>query len=188
MSAPNISGQRLLWSALGCHGGDNEQVIRDDVLQFVDLVLDELGLYGVMYAGRRVDAGDWRSLVIQTGEQGRYRLGLPDVSSPPSVEAFIAEAQGHLSAVLGRAVPPCPLHDHALSGKVIDDSVFWECPAGDWRCAVGAYEEATWPQRDLKNLAPVLSARLHRRGITGVFSISVRETESGPAACFGVLD
>ena len=167
---------------------DNDEMRRNDVLEFVDLVLDDVGLYGVMYVGRRVDAADWRSVVIQTGEEGRYRLGLPDLSSPPSVEAFIAEAQGHLGAVLGRPVPPCPLHDRALCGKVDHDGVFWECPVSDWRCAVGAYEEATWPQRDLKNLAPILSARLHRRGITGVFSISVRNTESGPVACFGVLD
>jgi hypothetical protein len=48
------------------------------------------------------------------------------------------------------------------------------------------YEELTWPQHEVGSLAPILSRRLERRGITGVVALSVRRTELGLVAEFGV--
>ena len=80
--------------------------------------LGDLAPRGGMYVARRAAEGDAETVVIQTGEEGRHRVRLPDLSSPSSVEQFMAEAQAHLEQVFARPLPRCPLHDHALRGVV----------------------------------------------------------------------
>ena len=65
-------------------------------------------------------------------------------------------------------LPLCPIHAHALIGRVIDGQVVWVCPQGAWRCPLGDYEEQTWPPAlDAGDMAATFAARLGRRGITG---------------------
>jgi hypothetical protein len=51
------------------------------VLLPVDAVLADLAVRSAMYAARRREDGDAGTFVIQTGEEGRLRLGLPDLGS-----------------------------------------------------------------------------------------------------------
>lgn len=124
--------------------------------------------------------------MIQTGEDHRHPLALPPLDSPPSIERFASEAQSHLAQVPGAPVPRCPLHHHALTPRATDGQLVWECPQGEWRCALGDYEELTWPQLDaFDNLAPILARRLGRRALTSR-SLSVSRTEHGFQARFGL--
>jgi hypothetical protein len=138
------------------------------VLDLVDRVLCDLAPRDGMFVGRRDRDEDESSVVIQTGEEGRYRLSVPNVASPGSVEEFIAEAQAHLDEVFDRPLPPCPVHGHALIGQMRAGKITWVCPQGAWRCRLGDYEEQTWPpELDAGNMAAALAARLGRRGING---------------------
>jgi hypothetical protein len=171
--------------------GDNRLMAGNDrsaVLEFVDLVLGDLRLRDRMFVARRPEAGESRTVVIQSGEEGRCRLTLPQLGSVSSVETFVARVQAHLAGVYGRPVPRCPLHDHALVGKVCGDDVEWVCPEGAWRCAVGEYEERTWPPSGLDggNMAAALSSRLGRRGIVGVRRVGVTRRAGGWVASLGV--
>jgi hypothetical protein len=142
---------------------------RHAVLEIVDRVLGDLALRDRMFVGRRPEAGESETVVIQTGEEGRHRLALPELESARSIETFMAAAQVHLGEVFGRPVPVCPRHDHALVGEAGGNEIAWVCPDGEWRCAVGDYEECIWPpELDAGNMAAVLSSRLARRGIAGV--------------------
>jgi hypothetical protein len=132
-------------------------------------VLDDLRLPGGMFVGRHATTDEWDAVVIQTGEEGRHQLPLHS----GSLEAFMAAAQAHLSDVYGREVPGCPLHDHALVGRVRDAEAEWVCPEGGWRCRLGEYEECTWPPDvDAGSLAAVLCGRLQRRRIAGWRSLA----------------
>ena len=46
-----------------------------------------------MFVAGQPDEGDDATFVIQTGEEGRFRLPLPDLSSDASIERVIAAAQ-----------------------------------------------------------------------------------------------
>lgn len=116
----------------------------DPLLRFVDAVLTDLALRSPMYVARRREDGDRETFVIQTGEEGRFRLSLPDLDSHGSMEGTVAEAQAHLGQVLGAPVPLCPLHGHALVGAVANRMLTWVCPDGGWECALDDYEERTW--------------------------------------------
>ena len=74
-----------------------------------------------------------------------------------------------------------------LVPRVERGGVEWVCPDGGWRCALGAYEEATWPPPlDSGYLAAALSARLRRRGVTGVRRIGGVERDGRWVAQVGV--
>jgi hypothetical protein len=161
---------------------------RDPFLRLIDAVLGDLAVRSAMYIGRRREDGDDESFVIQTGEDGRLRLGLPDRASDASIGAVVAEAQAYLGEVLGAPVPLCPRHQHALVGVAAEGRLTWVCPEGSWQCALGDYEELTWPQDDVASLAPILARRLKRRGVTGVVTISVGRTKRGLVAEFGVAE
>ena len=123
------------------------------------------------------------------GEEGRHRLNLPDLESDASIEAVVGEAHAHLADVLGAPVPLRPQHDHALRGRAANRTVTWICPAGEWQCALGDYEELTWPQLDVGSLAPILSRRLERHGtFPAVRTIGVRKSEGKLVADFGVTE
>jgi hypothetical protein len=159
---------------------------QEAALAFVDAVLGDLSVRHPRYVGRREQDGDVHTCVIQTGEDGRYRLALPDPASPRSLERFASEAQAHLAEALGAPVPRCPRHDHALTGQAVDGRFLWRCPQSAWQCALGLYEERTWPQLDaFADLAPILSRRLHRRGLT-FRSLGVTRTEHGLVAEVGL--
>ena len=161
----------------------------DPTLALIDAVLHDLSLRSAMYIGRRREDGDVRTFVIQTGEEGRHRLNLPDLKSDASIEAVVAEAQAHLEDVLGAPVPLCPRHDHALRGRAANGTLTWLCPAGEWQCALGDYEELTWPQLDISSLAPILSRRLKRRGtFPAVRTIGVHKSDGKLVADFGVTE
>ncbi|MDQ6807461.1 MAG: hypothetical protein M3065_21495, partial [Actinomycetota bacterium] len=160
---------------VGERTGVKDAVEQDPVLRLLDLVLGDLAVGGVMYVGRRREDGDARSFVIQTGEEGRHRLALPDLSSDASIEACMTEAQAHVSSGLGVDVPRCPQHDHQLIARSGHVAVGWECPDGAWRCEAGAYADGAWPRGiAASTMAPVLVHRLRERGIGGWHSLGVR--------------
>jgi hypothetical protein len=161
----------------------------DRLLPFVDAVLTDLAVRSAMYVARRCEDGDRDTFVIQTGEEGRFRLCVPDLDSDGSIETMVAQAQAHLGQVLGAPVPLCPLHGHALAGAVADGTLTWVCPDKKWDCALGDYEERTWPQLDVDSLAPILSRRLHRRGtFPAVRTIGVTERNGQLVADFGLAE
>ena len=84
----------------------------DPVLQFVDLVLYDLAFGGPMYVGRRPGLAAPGRVMIQSGEEGRRELALPDLSSAESVLAFVADLQAHVSDVHNAPVPACPVDSH----------------------------------------------------------------------------
>lgn len=160
----------------------------DPVLRMIDAVLGDLSVRTGMYVGRRSQAGDAKTFVIQTGEEGRWRLGRPDLTSDASVQSVAASAQAHVSRALGEPVPLCPQHHHALVPTALLGELRWVCPDGDWQCGLGDYEELTWPQLDADSLAPILMRRLHRRDITGVVTVGVTRSSQPPVAEVGVLE
>jgi hypothetical protein len=130
-----------------------ERSERDPVLRLIDAVLGDLAVRSEMYIGRRREDGGDESFVLQTGEDGRLRLALPDRASDASIEGVVAEAQAYLGDVLGAPVPLCPRHHHPLVGSAAHGRLTWVCPEGSWQCALGDYEELTWPQDDVASLA-----------------------------------
>jgi hypothetical protein len=141
----------------------------DHVLAIVDMVLGDLRLRDRMFTARRPDPERPEVIVIQTGEDGRHDVPAPNPEQPRTLEMFIAAAQAHLRGVYGQPVPRCPLHDHALVARVEPGGTEWVCPDGDWHCTLGDYEENTWPPPlGAGHLAAALSARLSRRGVSGV--------------------
>ncbi len=87
-------------------------VENDSVLRLVDTVIADLAVRPARYVGRCARDGDAETFVLQDGEEGRLRLGLPDLTSPGSVVAMARAAQSYLCRELGESVPRCPLHDH----------------------------------------------------------------------------
>lgn len=161
----------------------------DPQLQLVDAVLTDLAVRTGRFVGRRAKDGDRETFVIQTGEEGRLRLELPDLRSDRSIEAMVTQAQAHLTQRLGDPVPLCPLHDHPLVGASVDGRLRWRCPDGQWECALGDYEEQTWPQLDVPSLAPILSRRLRRRGsFPEVRTIGVTRSGDQLVADFGLVE
>lgn len=77
------------------------------VLALVDAVLVDLAVRRTMYVGRRGEDGNDATFVIQTGEEGRARLRLPELSSDDSIERMIVDVQTHLGDVFGAPVPLC---------------------------------------------------------------------------------
>lgn len=141
-----------------------------------------------MFVGRRSEEDDWLTVVIQTGEDGRYRIAPPDPASPEDIERFMVEAQTHLIDVYGRPVPRCPRHDHVLGASAAEGEPAWVCPEDGWRCPVGAFEELTWPQQlSAGSMAAALGARLSRRGVTGVIQIGFERRKGDWVATVGVL-
>jgi hypothetical protein len=161
---------------------------RPAVLELVDRVLRDLAPRDGMFVSRRDGEGDAGTVVIQTGEDGRYPLPMPDLSSGESIETFIEEAQRHLSQLFDRPLPRCPVHDeHALTGRAAGQHVTWVCPHGAWRCPLGDYEELTWPPHlDPGNMAAALCARLARRRITGWRQIGFSRRGGGWVAEVGL--
>ncbi len=86
----------------------------DPVLRLVDTVIMDLATGLGRYIGRRAEAGDAASFVLQDGEAGRLRLPRPDLDTPASVLAMTQAAQRYLCTELGEPVPRCPQHPHAL--------------------------------------------------------------------------
>lgn len=161
----------------------------DPVLRLIDIALDDIAVRCTMYIGRRREAGDAGTFVIQTGEEERFRLRLPDPASDASLETLTADVQAHLGEVRGAPVPVCPRHEHGLLGIASSGQLEWVCPDGEWRCAFGDYAERTWPQLGVDGgLAPILAGRLERRGIAGWVTLGVTVTELGPVAEIGVRE
>lgn len=151
-------------------------------LSLVDQVLVDLAPRGGMYVARRAQDGDGETMVIQTGEDGRHRLRLPDVSSAASVERFVAEAQAHLEQEFGRPLPRCLVHGHALHGAVENGQLWWVCPDGEWRCQLGDYDDLNWPPAMAERpgtVAQALVKRFARRGIEG-WQKAGAATQTGP--------
>ena len=206
---PSEANQRRIqgaWSFVqrARHGAAGEQTTPDDraskdaaemtgprapdaVLALVDAVLGDLAVRRTMYVGRRGEDGNNTTFVIQTGEEGRARLRLPQLDSDDSIERMIVDVQTHLGDVFGAPVPLCPRHAHPLAGICNDDQITWRCSAGEWSCPLGEYEERTWPQTDVASLAPILSRRLARRGtFRAVRTISVVRSGEQLVADFGI--
>jgi hypothetical protein len=160
----------------------------DQVLKIVDMVIGDLRLRDRMFTARRPDPERPEVIVIQTGEEGRRDLPIPNLEQPRTLETFIAAAQAHLFDVYGQPVPLCPRHDHALVARVELGGIEWVCPDGDWRCPLGDYEENTWPPSlAAGDLAAALSARLTRLGVTtGVRRIGCVERDGQWVAQVGI--
>jgi hypothetical protein len=66
----------------------------DPLMRLVDAVLGDVAVPTAMYVARRRGDGDAETFAIQTGEDGRFRLSLPDPVSDTSIEALVAEGSG----------------------------------------------------------------------------------------------
>jgi hypothetical protein len=158
-----------------------------DVLGFVDLVLGDLARRDGMFVGRRADEGDAENVVIQTGEDGRYRLSLRDDSAWARMR-FMAAAQAHVGAVLRRPVPSCPMHGHALRPAEQEGRLCWQCPRYSWLCEVGEYEEQAWPLDLGDGMGAALCARLAGRNVDGWARLSVGRRDGEWVAVVGLRE
>lgn len=159
----------------------------DQVLEIVDEVIGDLRLRDRMFTARRPDPERPEVIVIQTGEDGRHDLPIPNLQQPRTFETFIAAAQAHLQDVYGQPVPCCPRHHHALVARVEPGGIEWVCPHGAWRCPLGTYDESTWPPPlAAGDLAAALSARLTRRGVIGVRRIGCIQEDEQWVAKVGI--
>lgn len=150
---------------------DNPQMAnggRDKVLEIVDLVLGDLRLRDRLFTARRPDPERPEVIVIQTGEEGRQYLPAPNLGDSRTLEAFIAAAQAHVQEVYGQPVPLCPMHHHALVGKVDRGEIAWTCPNVMWSCRLAVTRRTPGRQHWVAATSPrALCARLGRRGVTG---------------------
>jgi hypothetical protein len=159
----------------------------DKILEIVDKVLSDLRLRDRMFTARRPDPERLDVIVIQTGEDGRQDLPIPDLEQAQTLETFIAAAQAHLNEVYGQPVPRCPVHRHALVARIDRGEIEWVCPDGAWRCRLGDYEESTWPPPlGAGYLAAAVSARLSRHGVSGVRRIGCVQRDGQWVACVGI--
>lgn len=162
----------------------------DPVLQFVDLVLYDLAFGGPMYVGRRPGAAAPGRVMIQSGEEGRRELALPDLSSAESVLTFVADLQAHVSDVHNAPVPACPVdsHDHALMCRSTDGAVRWVCPDAEWSSPIGEYDERNWPPTDLdaENIPDRTMTRIFRRDIDALREAHSERREDGWVIRVGV--
>lgn len=160
------------------------------VLEFVDLVLYDLAFGGPMYVGRRPGGAEPGRVMIQSGEEGRRELALPDLSSPKSVETFVAELQAHVSDVHNTPVPACPVdsHDHALVCRSDEGAVRWECPDAGWSSPIGEYDERNWPPADVDAEEALDRAvtRIFRRDIDALREGHPERRKDGWVLCVGV--
>jgi hypothetical protein len=93
---------------------------------------------------------------------------------------FTSRLQAFLDVELDQPVPPCPVHRVGLTAVRIGEVVHWRCPANDFTCRIGDYQEALWPpgwDEDAGLLAPMLARRLSRRRVTGIHSFGVERRE-----------
>ena len=103
---------------------------------------------------------------VKVGEEAVGHLVLDGPDLIDSVCSFAAELQHVLQPVLQVGVPPCPSHTRVLVARRTLDLIEWQCPEGDFGCAVGEYQEALWPPGpDERDAAPMLVNRLSRRGL-----------------------
>lgn len=89
---------------------------------------------------------------------------------------FAAQLQAFLDVELGRPVPPCPGHLVGLVPCRVGDAVHWRCPAGDFQCRVGDYQDALWPpspDEESHRIGPMLAGRFSRRRLGGIHSFGV---------------
>ena len=104
---------------------------------------------------------------------GRIRLYRDTVGDRIS---FAARLQAFLDVELDRPVPPCPNHRMALIPSRAGEAVKWRCPEGDFEAPVGEYLHALWPpgpEEESKAVAPMLAARFHRQGVSGIRQFGV---------------
>jgi hypothetical protein len=151
-------------------------------------VLVDLALPDGMFVGRRVGASAPGKVLIQSGEEGRYELTLPDIASLDSVEEFVSRLQAHVSTVYGKPVPTCPVHDHPLVCRAVGGAVSWMCPDGDWRSPIGEYDEHNWPPADLdaEGVPDAVIRRIARRDIDEVRELHPERREDGWVVHVGV--
>jgi hypothetical protein len=118
------------------------------------------------------------SVTVRPADHPPLRLVLRAAGDLESaVAGFAGELQSVLRPVLGVAVPPCPVHGHALVAARTAAGIGWSCPEGDFVCAVGDYREALWPpgpQEPAGEVAAWLAARFARRGIKRVGRVGAK--------------
>ena len=106
------------------------------------------------------------TVTVKAGEEAVGHLVLDGPDLIDSACSFAAELQHVLHPVLEVGVPPCPSHVRALVARRTLDLIEWQCPEGDFGCALGEYQEALWPPGpDERDAAPMLVNRLSRRGL-----------------------
>jgi hypothetical protein len=96
--------------------------------------------------------------------------------------SFAERLQAFLDVELDRPVPPCPVHRVGLMAGRVGDAVHWRCPAGDFACRVGAYQDALWPpspDEDPHRIGPMLARRFSVRGVAGIHSFGVELRDGG---------
>jgi hypothetical protein len=113
----------------------------EDVLAFVDLVLGDLTRRDGMFFGCRADEVDGETVVIQTGEDGRYHLPLPRLGKGEG--AFMVTAQAHPSADSAGRCRHARARTSAATGATTRPT-FLGMPKAPGSCAVGEYEEKAW--------------------------------------------
>ena|GEM_PF-3382434 len=106
------------------------------------------------------------TVTVKAGEEAVGHLVLDGPDLIDSVCSFAAELQHVLRPVLHFGVPPCPSHSRVLEARRTLDMIEWQCPKGDFGCALGEYQEALWPPgSEERDAAPMLANRLSRRGL-----------------------
>ncbi len=161
----------------------------DSQLWLVDAVLTDLAVRTGKFSWSAC-AGWRRGDVRHPDRRGRsVSPGAPrSCASDRSIEAMVTQAQAHLTQTLGAPVPLCPRHDHPLVGASVDSRLWWRCPEGQWECALGEYEEQTWPQLDVPSLAPILSTiAAPERSLSRGTDIGVTRSGGQLVANFGLV-
>jgi len=106
------------------------------------------------------------TVTVKAGEEAVGHLVLDGPDLIDSVCSFAAELQQVLQPALPVGVPPCPSHSRVLEARRTLDMIEWQCPEGDFGCALGEYQEALWPPGpDERDAAPMLANRLSRCGL-----------------------
>jgi hypothetical protein len=148
----------------------------DDLVGWMQGLFDDCSFrapFGIGWDLDRADAPVTATVTPADCSTARIVLTRDDVLGRVN---FTARLQAFLDVELDRPVPPCPVHRVGLTPVRVDEVVHWRCPAGDFGCRIGDYQYALWPpgpHEDPARIAPMLSRRFSRQGVTGIHSFGV---------------
>ena len=115
---------------------------------------------------------------------------LPDLSSPQSVQRFVAELQAYVSDVHDTQVPGCRVdsHSHTLVCQCGDGELRWVCPNAQWSSRIGDYDERNWPPDNLDagDIPDRAMNRIVRRDIAALREALRERREDGWVIRIGV--
>lgn len=157
----------------------------EDLVAWIESVFDDCAArapHGIGWDLDRAEPPVTARITPADGPTGHVVLRHDDVLERIN---FVARLQAFLDVELDTPVPACPRHHIGLEPIRVRDAVHWRCPGGDFTCPVGDYMEGWWPPEldaDPQGIAPRLSRRFTRRGLTGIASIWVESRDGGLVA------